>query len=106
MVNDNGKVWVPKHTAYGLLKNTHDSTHYDKAALRPRLIKVINTPGIKETIEKIANQWVLLPDNVQTKRPVPPPAKAAQTCGTLPGKAWQIDFTVMSVVPGVSNTSW
>lgn len=56
MINNNGRIWVPKLTAWGLPKNANDSTHYGKGALYLWLIKIMSIVKVKEIIEKITNQ--------------------------------------------------
>ena len=89
MTKSSGKVGAPEPTVWGVPRSAHNSTRYGKEALCPWLTEIIDIPGMKEIIRRIANQCVYYQTKkVQTRPLVPPSAAATQiggdtACGRL-----------------------
>lgn len=101
MVNNNGRIWVPKQIAWGFLKSTYNSP------IRVSFIPTVNKDYVQAS--NVGNYWednkpmCLLWTNVQTRPPVPRLVRATQIWGTMPGEDWWIDFIVIPKAPGGSK---
>ena len=107
MINQRGKIRVPRRIARALLTDARSLTHHGKESLCLCLRKVMSAPGMKELVDQMTGRCVHCQKiSVQTRPPV------TSWLGQLKfGDVWQgkTGLLILLCCPqalGDTNTSW
>lgn len=96
LINDQGKIFIPKSLQWKLVNGIHQATHFGKQSLTQLLFKSFDGLTFHATIRQVCRSCATCARINPERAARPPPLlQPIQRRGTYPGEDWQLDFTQM-----------